>query len=125
MLADSQRHAVVLMSSAQSSFYRLLFITYNHLSFSNVSPLPASILVPPLSDDTMSCFFYKSGKMRFSGCKKSFSVKQPNLYFFLAWGSVVVPVMTRMGDLQICISLSNKGDPKLQSKIALKMKKYY
>jgi hypothetical protein len=37
----------------------------------------------------LSCFLWKSGKMRFSGWKKSFSVLQIDLTSFLVWGLAV------------------------------------
>ncbi len=55
----------------------------------------------------LSCFLWKFRRMRFSGWKRSFSVRQSDLSFLLSWRPEVVPVGTGTEDSRICVCLSN------------------
>jgi hypothetical protein len=58
-----------------------------------------------------SCFLGKSGKMRFSGRKKSFSPIQPDLYFLSCLENSGVSMEIGMGDSRKHVNLSNLGAP--------------
>ncbi len=63
----------------------------------------------------LSCVFWKSEKMRFSGREKALSGLQPDFFTsFLAWGLAVVPVGLK--------SMFLSPTKEAQGKIALKIK---
>jgi hypothetical protein len=62
-----------------------------------------------------SCLLRKSGKMRFSGLKKSLLVSQPILYFHLCLGTSSCPRgdWDEVGLEDLCFSLNQEGQMKI------------